>query len=204
MISLPCNCIVSYFFNHIESKCIINYLLNNLLNNKQIDEKQIDETQIDEKQIDEKQIDESTDIYIYILELSNNKYYIGKTTNPTFRIEQHFNTNGSAWCKKYKPIKLLKLISNCDDFDEDKYTLKYMKEKGIINVRGGSFCQIILNYENLITIERMINGSTNCCYICSKKGHFANQCKSDKAINNNTHNSKYQKIGYYANQCNQK
>jgi len=35
-------------------------------------------------------------VYIYILELENYKYYVGKTTNPNFRIDSHFNSNGSA------------------------------------------------------------------------------------------------------------
>ena len=61
-------------------------------------------------------------IFIYILELENKKYYVGKTTNPNFRIESHFNSNGSYWTKKYKPIRLYQLIPNCDDYDEDKYT----------------------------------------------------------------------------------
>ena len=29
-------------------------------------------------------------IYIYTLQLEEGKYYIGKTLNPDFRIEQHF------------------------------------------------------------------------------------------------------------------
>ena len=33
-------------------------------------------------------------VFIYILELENKKYYIGKTTNPQFRIESHFNSSG--------------------------------------------------------------------------------------------------------------
>ena len=36
-------------------------------------------------------------VFIYILELENNKYYVGKTTNPNFRLEQHFNNSGSHW-----------------------------------------------------------------------------------------------------------
>ena len=39
------------------------------------------------------------------LQLENNKYYVGKTTNLDFRIEQHFNSSGSQWTKKYKPKK---------------------------------------------------------------------------------------------------
>jgi predicted GIY-YIG superfamily endonuclease len=45
-------------------------------------------------------------VYIYVLELVEGKYYIGKTNNPGFRIEQHFLSGGSSWTKKYNPIKL--------------------------------------------------------------------------------------------------
>ena len=44
-------------------------------------------------------------LYIYVLLLEENKYYIGKSNNIDNRLESHFNGNGSAWTKKYKPIK---------------------------------------------------------------------------------------------------
>ncbi len=118
-------------------------------------------------------------VYIYILQLENSKWYVGKTTNPNFRLESHFNSNGSAWTNKYKPIRLHQLIPDCDDYDEDKYTLKNMEKYGINNVRGGTFCELKLNKENLNTIKKMIDGSTDKCYICGTKGHFANNCDQD-------------------------
>ena len=69
-------------------------------------------------------------VYIYVLQLENNKYYIGKTKEPNFRINNHFNANGSSWTRKYKPLKVLKIIPDCDDFDEDKYVKIYMKKYG--------------------------------------------------------------------------
>ncbi len=114
-------------------------------------------------------------VNIYVLKLETDKYYIGKTNNPTFRLEQHFNSNGSAWTKKYPPIKVIEIIPNCDDFDEDKYTLKYMSMYGVNNVRGGSYCQIKLDGNDIEAISKMINGSTDKCYKCSGN-HFHSFC----------------------------
>ena len=116
-------------------------------------------------------------VFIYILQLEQGKYYVGKTTNYAFRLEQHFGSSGSAWTKKYKPINVLELIPNCDNYDEDKHTLKCMEKYGINNVRGGSFCEIKLSDNNIITLNQMIKGVTDKCYICGKLDHFANDCK---------------------------
>lgn len=128
-------------------------------------------------------------VFIYVLQLEHNKYYVGKTTNPEFRLQQHFNSSGSQWTKKYKPINVLEIIPNCDDYDEDKYTIKQMEKYGIDNVRGGSFCEITLNEYNLFTIKQMLNGATDKCYICDIKGHYATECikqkKTTSTINKN-------------------
>ena len=149
-------------------------------------------------------------VFIYILELENKKYYVGKTSNPDFRLEQHFNNSGSQWTKKYKPKKVLELLSNCDNFDEDKYTLKFMEKYGINNVRGGSFCELKLNKDNIQTIKKMIDGSTDNCYICGENGHFARDCYQDEdnileefenlLIDNDLCFRCYRK-GHYASDC---
>ena len=116
-------------------------------------------------------------VFIYVIQLQEGKYYIGKTDNPQFRLEIHFSSSGSVWTKKYKPIKVLELVSNCDNFDEDKYTMKYMEKYGINNVRGGSFCEVKLSDSNRTTLEQIMKGVTDKCYICGKNDHFANDCK---------------------------
>ena len=119
-------------------------------------------------------------VFIYILQLEQGKYYIGKTNNPQFRIESHFNFNGSAWTIKYKPLKLIKLIPNCDDYDEDKYTRIYMDKYGIQNVRGGSYVKIKLDTTTITHLQQMSNGTNNKCFICSKEGHFAKDCEENE------------------------
>jgi predicted GIY-YIG superfamily endonuclease len=116
-------------------------------------------------------------VFIYILKLVHGKYYVGKTNNPSFRLDNHFNSNGSAWTMKYNPIKLLELIPNCDDYDEDKYTRKYMDKYGIDNVRGGSFVSIELDKITIKYLTQMSNGTNDKCFICKKTGHFAKDCK---------------------------
>jgi hypothetical protein len=119
-------------------------------------------------------------VFIYILLLQSHKYYIGKTTNPTFRINDHFNSNGSEWTKIHTPITIEEIIPDCDPYDEDKYTLKYMETKGIDNVRGGSFSQIKLSDEQTTLIEQMIKGATDKCYSCGASGHFVKECMEPK------------------------
>ncbi len=119
-------------------------------------------------------------VFIYILQLELNKYYIGKTNNPDIRLDSHFNSSGSEWTKIYKPIKVYELISNCDTYDEDKFTLKYMEKEGIDNVRGGSFSKIELSDEEIKLINQMIKGATDKCFNCGESGHFIKDCIESK------------------------
>ena len=119
-------------------------------------------------------------VFIYILLLELNKYYIGKTNNPDIRLDSHFNSYGSEWTKIYKPIKVYELISDCDSYDEDKYTLKYMEKEGIDNVRGGSFSQIKLSDEQIKLINQMIKGASDKCFNCGESGHFIKDCIESK------------------------
>ena len=102
-------------------------------------------------------------VFIYVLKCQKNKFYIGKTENPDYRLEYHFSEGGSAWTKKYKPIQLYQLIPGQTDHDEQRVTQEYMEKYGIDNVRGGSFCKLKLTDKKIKTIDIMINGYPDKC-----------------------------------------
>jgi len=113
---------------------------------------------------------------IYILRLQGEKYYIGKSDNPEKRFEEHKNGCGSSWTKKYKPIEIIKILSNVSHFEEDKVTKEYMDKYGINNVRGGTYVSIELDEIQLETLKREIWGAKNKCTTCGRSGHFAKAC----------------------------
>ena len=73
---------------------------------------------------------------IYILKLKNNKYYVGKSNDVNKRFQQHVSGSGSSWTATHEPIKILKVIENASQFDEDKYVKEYMNKYGNVEMKA--------------------------------------------------------------------
>lgn len=124
---------------------------------------------------------------IYVLQLENKKYYIGKTNkNVNTRFQEHLK-NPVAWTKIYKPIKIIETFLCQNEFDEDNTTKKYMKKYGLENVRGGSYTQIKLESYQIQCLEKEFQSSNDQCFKCSKVGHFAKDCNNDNFYIINNH-----------------
>lgn len=115
---------------------------------------------------------------IYILELQNNYYYVGKSDNTSTRIAGHKEGNGAQWTKLHKYIRTIEIINSESDFDEIKYTLIYMKKYGIDRVRGDIFCAVILPQDQIKILKDMMASADNLCYKCGQRGHFVADCNN--------------------------
>lgn len=73
--------------------------------------------------------------YVYVLKLVEEKYYVGWSSRPGMRIEQHFSMKGSPWTKKYRPLEIQSIEKG--NLNWEKETIAYFDKKyGKDNVGG--------------------------------------------------------------------
>ena len=119
---------------------------------------------------------DEADCFIYILKCASKKYYVGRTQNPDFRLQNHFDGEGSAWTRKYEPRKVVNVFQSRGPFDETSTTLELMSTYGVDNVRGGLYCQMKLSRDDQVAIEKQMRSAHDECMTCGGDNHFASDC----------------------------
>jgi len=88
-------------------------------------------------------------VNIYILELEQGKYYVGKTDHTFQRFNQHNTGSGAKWTQKYPVVDLYDFHRNMRNHDENRITLQMMRKFGAENVRGGSWTKVDMTPSHL-------------------------------------------------------
>ena len=117
---------------------------------------------------------------MYILELEDDRVYVGSSKNVKRRIAQHQAGTGSAYTRLYKPTGvLLPRLGNVEgdgDAAERDETLRYMSLRGIPMVRGWKFTQVIMPFSDFDEAEANIRELFDLCRRCGRAGHFMTKC----------------------------
>ena len=118
---------------------------------------------------------------VYRLQLSNNKYYIGKSNDIKKRIFQHTQDGGSYWTRKFPVIERLEPLTNSynSPFWELEETLENINNYGIDNVRGSFFSKMTLNRQDRILAAQLYCEMHNLCKKCGSNNHFIKDCNQD-------------------------
>lgn len=114
-------------------------------------------------------------MYVYILELENDKFYVGRTSCLKQRLADHVKGVGSVWTQLHKPQKVLKVFETRNPFFEDMIVLSFMKRYGRENVRGGSFSMMEFGNNMNLMISTLMRNAFDECLKCGGS-HFAKDC----------------------------
>ena len=81
---------------------------------------------------------------LYLIELKNNKWYVGKTKKFNARMDQHITGEGASWTRMHGPQLSCSKLGEFPDAApyETQQTLMQMIKKGVNNVRGAEYCQL--------------------------------------------------------------
>jgi hypothetical protein len=112
---------------------------------------------------------------IYVLELEDGCFYVGKTRNSKGRIQAHFQGTASSWTSLHKPLRVLSEEQTISEM-EDATVLRLMALHGIDKVRGGTFSRVELDETERMFLTKMLRMNSDCCVLCGATNHFAAQC----------------------------
>ena len=131
-----------------------------------------------------RQLERHMATFLYTLQLKNQRYYVGTTTDPKRRLREHREGQGSEWTRQYPPLGFskhhpLRELVGCDAnarLEEDAQVKKLMIRYGIDLVRGGSYSRPSLSRSDVRALSKELFHATNVCLRCGRPSHWVSDC----------------------------
>lgn len=118
--------------------------------------------------------------YVYLLELQNGKYYVGRTNDVTRRVQQHRGDSDAEWVHLHHFVRLVSSRPISSRLEEDLEVKKAMLQYGIDNVRGGTYSTIFLSEQTMATLKQELVHAEDKCFGCGGKDHYLSTCPLSK------------------------
>ena len=126
-----------------------------------------------------------SNIGVYVLKLTNGKYYVGQSRNIRSRIERHRAGMGSAVASDPLAVQIPCITPRPHPEDLEAWerteTLELMHQHGIDRVRGWIYNTYNLTPQLKAHANQQICSRKNLCHKCANPGHFSSQCTGQQA-----------------------
>lgn len=118
--------------------------------------------------------------YVYLLELQNKKYYVGRTNNVERRLNEHRTRSDVEWVRAHGFVRLVCAHPITSRLEEDLEVKKAMLEFGVDNVRGGTYSASVLPLQVKALLQNELVHAEDKCFACGSQDHYVAQCGSGK------------------------
>ena len=123
-------------------------------------------------------------VNIYILQLEDGKFYVGKTNHTMQRFNQHNDGKGAKWTKKYPMVDIYDFHRDMRDSDENRITMQMIRQFGAANVRGGSWTKVDMSRAEIRSLDakakkgryRRAMPKRRLCNRCGRSSHTDRSC----------------------------
>ena len=96
-------------------------------------------------------------VHVYVLELEDGRFYVGRTQRTFQRFEQHVTGRGARWTRLHPVKDLHAFHPNMNEDDEDRITLRDDAHPRHRQGRGGSWARLTLSAKDRLEIERQLS-----------------------------------------------
>lgn len=101
-------------------------------------------------------------LYFYLVYLGNDKYYVLLSENENFVLDDLYGNTALMepmpdWLLINKPIKVLERIPYTGNFSLNDHVVLYMEKYGIDKVRGGTYIDVVLTFNQKKAIEENVD-----------------------------------------------